>query len=247
MKKTTIWVLFMLAGFILMAQDEATDRFRPSKNNFSAEVNFKPFSSEAPISIDGFRGRLFLSNKLAIRIGCNFATKKIHDETPFVYNNTVYYNTRDERYTVAGVNTGIEYHFLNSKRFSPYVGVIIGFENKSSKAVYDDVEPDYYSGTNIYKTVTTEYKNAWRYYSGTQTNLIERGYTRISGNIVLGGDIYLMKHLYMGLELGLGYNSLVYKEVEITGEGTLATKFPKAKDNGFSINVNNSIRLGFWF
>jgi hypothetical protein len=246
MKTISMWIMLMCAGFALMAQDEAGNPFKPSKHNFSVEVNFKPFSSENPISIDGFRGRLFLNNKLAIRLGCNFATKKVYEETPVEYNNTTYYNSNDEKYTVAGVSTGAEYHFLDSKRFSPYVGLIVGYENKTSKAVYEDAQADYTGGTYTVKIVTTEFKNAWNYY-GTQTGFLERGYSKISCNAVLGADFYLMKHLYMGIELGLGYNALIYKEIEINVDGVLETKYPKAKENGFAISVNNAIRLGFWF
>ncbi len=246
MKTISICVLFMLAGITVMAQGETPNQFRPSKNNFSVEVNFKPFNANTPISIDGFKGRLFLGNKLAIRLGCNFATRKIYQETPIEYNNTTYFNSDDERYTVLGVSSGVEYHFLKTQRFSPYAGLILGYENKTSKAVYEDVEPYNYGGTYTYKMITTESKNAWMLNS-TQGYYSERGYSKLSVNAVLGADFYLMKHLYMGIELGVGYNALLYKEIEITVDGSLDTKIPKGSENDFGINVNNAIRLGFWF
>jgi hypothetical protein len=247
MRTTTICVLFILAGFTLKAQDEAGNPFRPSKNNFSVEVNFKPFSSDAPISIDGFRGRLFLSNKLAIRVGCNFAMEKIYSETPVENNNTTYFNSDDERYTVLGVHTGVEYHFLNSKRFSPYVGIVVGYENETSKAVYEDLSMDGTSYPYTYRMVKTEVKNSWYYSSGSSGTYHERGYSMFSCNAVLGADFYLMKHLYMGIELGIGYNAMFYKEIEVTVDGVLDSKIPKAKETNSGIGVNNSIRLGFWF
>jgi len=246
-RTTVLWVLLLFAGFTMMAQDETTNPFRPSKNNLSVEVNFKPFSSDAPISIDGLRGRLFLGNKIAIRLGCNFATKKLYHETPVEYNNTTYYNTDEEKYTVLGLSTGVEYHFLNSKRFSPYVGAIVGYENKTSKAIYEDIDPEYTGGAYSYKMTRTEVKNAWNQFTGTESYFEQRGYSSIACNFVLGADIYIMKHLYMGLELGIGYNALFYKNIEVTTDGILDRKIPKAKETGIGVNVNNAIRLGFWF
>ena len=145
-----------------------------------------------------------------------------------------------------GVTPGVEYHFLNSKRFSPYVGVIAGYENKTSKGVYEDVQQIFTGGTLTYKMAKTETKNAWNGTSALGT-YNERGYSKLSFNAVLGADFYIMKHLYMGLELGVGYNILVYKEIEVSIDGSLDTKIPKAKENDFGVNVNNAIRLGFWF
>jgi len=243
MKTTAFWLLFLFTGFTMMAQVDSVKTFRPGKYNFSAEVNFKPFSADAPISINGFRGRLFLGNKLAVRLGCNFAMKKTYDEYPAGYGMGTFINSDDERYTVIGISSGLEYHFLNSKRFSPYAGVSIGFENKSSKGVYEDAD---YSGTS-YQMVETEIKNAWGYYTGGSSNYLERGYTSIATNLVLGADVYIIKHLYLGLELGLGYNAIFYKKIEVTVDGNVSSTIPKAKESDFGINVNNSIRLGFWF
>jgi hypothetical protein len=254
MKKTTFLAIFLIICLGSMAQEEKTIQYRPAKKNFTVEVNFKPFNAETPITIDGFRGRLFLGNKIAIRAGFNFDYKKKYNETPVKENNTLYYNTADERYTVLGLTTGIEYHFLNSKRFSPYIGFIIGYENKTSKSEYNEV--NYYGYPSDYRMDKTEIKNSWYetyivydgsgYYS-LVTQLSERGYSRFSGNVVLGPDFYLFPHFYMGLELGAGYNALVYKAAEVDINGVFDKKYPKSTETSVGINLNNAIRVGFWF
>jgi hypothetical protein len=75
----------------------------------------------------------------------------------------------------------------------------------------------------------------------------QRGYNSLKVNAVLGADVYIIKHLYMGVELGLGVNSIKYKEVVIKKDGNFDKKYPEATDFGFGLNFNNAIRLGFWF
>ena len=246
MKTITFWVLFLFAGSLVMAQHDTISRLRPSKNNVSVEVNFIPFSSDAPISIDGFRGRFFLNDKLAIRVGCNIATKKTYRELPTIYGSNTYLNSYDERYTTLGVTSGVEYHFLKSRRFSPYAGIVIGYENKTSRGVYNNATMVGSGSTYSYAMVKTEVANAWEVSSGSG-GYAERGYSSFSGNLVLGADFYIIKHLYFGLELGIGYTSLVNKEIVVNVDGSLSTKVPKATESDFGINVNNAIRLGFWF
>ncbi|MCX6252781.1 MAG: hypothetical protein NTX61_18760 [Bacteroidetes bacterium] len=253
MRKTAIFSLFILMSAGLMAQSGDTNQFRPSKGNFSVEVNFRPFSTESPIGIDGFRGRYFLGNKLAIRTGFNIGYKKRHNEQPETMNGSIYYTTTDEKYTILGLNTGIEYHFYNSKRFSPYIGLIIGYENETSSSSYEDLNSGSGSGITIDKTDIT---NAWmetsliQYYDGYYgilTQMVQRGYSKLSANAVVGADFYLFRHFYMGLELGVGYNTLFYKEVTFNVNGVFKMKYPNASDSNIGLNLNNAIRVGFWF
>jgi hypothetical protein len=252
MKKTALSALFLIMCLGLTAQDEQVKQFRPSKNNFTVEVNFNPFNSATPIFINGFRGRYFLNDKIAIRTGFNIDYTKKHAEVPETYSGAIYYSTTDESYTTLGVSTGFEYHFLKTKRFSPYFGLIVGYENKTSSSTYNNVNSDYPD----YTVDVTDIKNAWQQtylieygggYYQVVTDISERGYSKLSANVVMGADFYPFQHFYLGLELGFGYNAIFYKEAIYNLNGVFEKKYPKANDSNVGINVNNAIRVGYWF
>ena len=261
MKKSFLTFLVFIFSLLLFAQNENSNSFKPAKNNFSVEVDFMPFNLDKPINLNSFRGRFFLNEKMAIRVGFNFRNKNNYSESPADLNNddVMMFNTIDEKFTVFGLSTGFEYHLLNSKRISPYIGIDIGYENKSSSSVYEDIieEFNYPNGGYTYETRTTEYENSWgglvyiydpnNGYYYIHEGPVERAYTIFSVNAVLGADIYIIKHLYLGFEIGLGYNSKVDKEVEVKVDEKLENKYPKGKDNFTGLNVNNAIRLGVWF
>lgn len=255
-KNFLLSTIFLFSILVNAQEDDQQKMLKPSKGNYSFELDFLPFSSNGPINLNAFRGRYFINDKLALNVNFNFDHKKYHDETPVSYQNTLVFNTDDGKYSVFGLGTGIEYHFLNAHRISPYVGVNIAYEIKRSN--YEGVENSYQSNPNSGIVETKiEIENAWRVYdiAGYNSNgypyyryfMNERAYNSIKANIVLGADVYLIKHLYMGVELGLGFNSIKYKEVIVKEDGNLDTKYPKAKDFTFGLIFNNAVRLGFWF
>jgi outer membrane protein with beta-barrel domain len=249
--------LIILFSVAVNAQDENEKSvITPSKGSLSFEVDFIPFSNSGPISVDAIKGRYFLNDKYAVRANFNFDSRKIHDENPSSYQNILVFDTQDGKYNVFGLGAGMEYHFLPDSRVSPYVGVNFTYEMK--RANYEAITNVFQSyQTNEYTEVKTEVENAWsvltivgydqygnpRYSSQVQ----ERAYNRIRAEAVLGADVYILKHLYMGVELGLGLNSTKYKEVIIKTDGNLETKYPETTDREFGLVFNNAIRLGFWF
>jgi hypothetical protein len=254
--KAFVILFLVVSGIVGIAQEDKSGSFIPSKNNFSFEVNFTPFNADAPIDISGFNSRLFLTDKLALRMGFNFDMGKNYEEMPYETSDALYYESTEESYTTIGVNTGIEYHFLDSKRVSPYIGAIIGFEDMTSKSVYKELYSAYNGMEYTYLIRTTEAENMWLdeviYYDPETGYYIfeemsHRGYLKISGMAVLGADVYIVKHFYMGVELGLGINATTYKEITVTIDGDPEPGIPKAKETNFGLNVNNAIRLGFWF
>lgn len=258
MKTITIFGLFLVMSLGLIAQDSTNLSFTPGKNNFTFELNFTPFNPDAPIDISGFNSRLFLSDKMALRLGFNYDHKMNFEEYPYESSTgAVYFESNDEKFTTLGFTAGFEYHFINSKRVSPYIGVSFGYENKTSEGLYEDLNIDYTGSGYEYTIVTTETTNIWRdlvliydeengYYYNI-SNYVERGYHKLNGFIVLGADVYIVRHFYMGVELGFGMNALTYKEVDVKIDDIAEPTLPKAKQNSVGLNVNNAIRLGFWF
>jgi len=98
-----------------------------------------------------------------------------------------------------------------------------------------------------------------------------RAFTRFGAVGVLGADFYIVKGLYLGLEMGVGLASTSFKKVTVTESATTIvttttnngttgtpsditpTSFTSTtvenKDSQFNLNpfVNTSFRLGFWF
>lgn len=254
MRKVTLTFLLFVCGVMIYAQNEKPS-LKPAKNNFTFEVNFTPFNTDKPIDINGFQGRWFVKDNFAIRAGFNFDSKKSYSEIPFKNDDVVLIESTDEKFMLYGINTGFEYHFLKSRRISPYVGLDFGYENKSSKGKYEDVVYDYNGNTNSYIIQTTEIENMWSetivlYHPDGFYQLInvsERGYNMFSGHLILGSDVYITKHFYMGVEFGFGFKSYNYKEVKVTIDDVPEPSIPKAKDTEFGFKVNNAIRMGFWF
>jgi hypothetical protein len=246
MKKKLLMFILSLMTVSLVAQEESATTFKPSKNNFSVEVNFTPFNGATLISVNGFRGRLFLNEKMALRLGATFDMQHNEAEFPVQLNGATYYSKDDQQYTTLGIMPGFEYHFLTTPRFSPYAGISAGYENKTSKGSYED---PYYNGgsTSSIYIMKTEAKNSWLAGSSSTYYYDQRGYSMLSVNLLMGADIYILKHLYMGFEFGFGYDALFHKKIEITVDGVSKPEVPKSMSGGFGFNADNAIRLGYWF
>nr|NQU92353.1 outer membrane beta-barrel protein [Bacteroidota bacterium] len=257
--KLFFFLLFLLSVSLMAQTEEQADKINPQKGNFAIELDFLPFSDNGPIDLKAFRGRVFLKENFALRTGFNFDYKKSTDEIPRTFmvdgNSIMLMDKEEKSYTILGVDLGLEYHLLDSKRVSPYVGIEIGYENKASKYSDEVNHVDYYPYThdivkteieNAWKTLSVMYYDQWGqpYFSKT---IGERAYSSFKVNLVAGADVYLFKHLYMGVELGLGMDLKKYKEATIKADGVLTSKYPEIKDNNIGLNFNNAIRLGFWF
>jgi hypothetical protein len=255
---TSIFILIALSGF---AQSEnETPKFRPTTGNLALELDFLPFSENGPIDLQSFQARYFLSPQLVLRAGLNFDRVKTNDEFPRVYqvdgNDIMKFNKYEMAYTLWGINAGMAWHFFNNTRVSPYIGIDIGYEAKAAK--YND-EINYYDygyPSGNFELVKTEVENGWgideiiynQWGDPIYTyGIRERAYHSFKANLVFGTDIYIMKHFYAGVEMGLGMNTINYKEVTVKEDEVITLKFPKKTDTTFGLNFNNAIRIGFWF
>ena len=228
MKKIpAILVLMILWAGFGIAQDK---EFKPTKGNLALEVNFTPLSA-SPIGLNYLKGRYFFADNVVLRLGLDIRLHSNKSE-PINSNNP---NVNDESkmsYSQFGLMPGIEKHFGNWERFSPYIGAEIGFTSKSSKSTYTDNDPP---------VTTTEYKGAWDG-SGTQ-----RGFTSFGFNILAGADFYFTKKIYLGAEIGFGYVATTFKEIEATMGNTTSVVDPKENASDVGFNYNPAIRLGFCF
>ena len=259
MKSLSLSILFAFLAIFSFSQ-ENSNTLRPGSGNFSFEVNLMPFGQDQVIDITGFRGRIFVEENLALRLGANLDLISKNYETPVMtYDNLLLYEQAEEKATTLGVNFGIEYHFLDSRRISPYAGFEVNVVNKSSSATYDQYSQIFDPfGNNSYELIKLEYENMWEpgivgYYYDPYNNSLpilseqQRAFLMLGANLVMGTDIYIAKHFYMGFEFGFGYDFFKYKEAEFIVDGIVEEKTPVAKTNEINFKANNAIRMGVWF
>ncbi len=212
MKKVILATLVVFGLSInAFSQESITDDFIPSAGDASIEVNFlSPFVVGQPFTMDNLKGRYFLSNTMAVRLGLEFDLTSETDEGED-WEST-------DRVTDFGLYPGVEIHFPVSNRVSPYVGGEIGFFSRST----------YYGENDV------EVKN-------------EAGFSSFHINLVSGVDLYIYKGLYLGAELGYGFERRSTKDAEYTIDNT--TTEVENNDVLYRVgdNINASFRLGWSF
>lgn len=121
---------------------------------------------------------------------------------------------------------GLEYHFDKFERVSPFIGGELGFIAGNSGSKTDNTLNDDYS---VEKTP----------------------FFGFGINFITGCDIYVCKGLYLGAELGLGYeyNTTGRKNTEISNGDTVVNEDGNSASSShdFGFNVNPSIRIGWNF
>ena len=175
----------------------------------------------------GAKVRLHLNEKMAVRLSLGLNTTT--DKTTTFYDDA---NQKEqESYdrttrTTFSIMPGFEYHFTKYERISPYVGGEIGLLASASKSKTDNTENDNY----------------------TETSRPGLGF---GVNVFTGVDVYLCKGLYLGFELGLGYNSLNTKRgstTTVTGSTTNEDKGTTADlVSSFGFHATPSLRVGWCF
>ncbi|TXH29817.1 MAG: hypothetical protein E6Q96_02915 [Cyclobacteriaceae bacterium] len=212
-------ILIFLLTIISVQVLGQDDRKKPEAKSFTAEVNLNPFSS-SPININYLRFRYFTSETSAVRIGFSVSAQKQTPEED-VTRKTFEFNIRP----------GYEWHLAGTERLSPYFGVEADFAIKTSSFEDQDVDAD-----------TKKISGAWT------TSGVERGFTRIGLNALIGADFYVTKRVYVGTEFGFGFQRTGFSDIEITDDYPFTEdKIKGGNDFELGPNFNSSIRLGFVF
>jgi hypothetical protein len=79
-------------------------------------------------------------------------------------------------------------------------------------------------------------------------NGTERGFTRLGANFLMGADYYIVKRLYLGLEIGYGFQLVNSSDISVTPVSGTPPQ-PNKGGSTFQLgsNFNSSLRLGFVF
>ena len=219
MKKITL----ILALVTFCSLSASSQDFKPVPGDFSAEVNFSPFSS-TPINISYLRFRSFNAENRAIRLGVFLGFQ--HDKPDTDPNN-------DEETTnqtiELNIRPGLEKHFEGTDRLSPYIGGELDLAFKLSRSEIED------DGNE------TSIEGAWNQFGA------ERGFTRVGANLILGADYYIAKRVYLGTEFGFGFEFIKQSDIVFKIGSTEIDEEKGGSTFQLGPNVNSSIRLGFNF
>jgi hypothetical protein len=247
MKKRVFFIAALAAAVFtsndLNAQEDGG--MRPAGGEKNIEVNFTPLGG-APISINTLRFRYFMSSDMAVRVGFSLSLAGTSSTTLAASNDpNAAPNTNVELESGTStfgltINPGIEKHFAQTDRLSPYVGAAINFSMTSSTSTGEA-----FDGSTTAPDDKIE---------GETTN----GSTTFGVNLLMGADWYFSKHIYMGTEVGFGFaaTSNADREDKNGGSGAPAKAVPPAKEtvatpqpSSFNLgpNFNGAIRLGYLF
>jgi len=270
LKQLFVLMLFFVPSVMFSQNDSITklpsnrSQF-PEKKTIMLELNFNPFSPAGVISFENLQTKYWLDNKTVLRLGLqmkNKGTKVTNDD----YDSSEQYkSTVNENSFLFGIKPGIEFRLLQNSKISPFVGFELQYKNKSTSSDYKEYKQtyDYSSGQSVLKnefvgtkidgglrSITSgSYSNSNGYYTYTSTSYAdERAFSSIGGNLLVGSDFYFIKNMYFGFEVGLGYESIKYKQV-IVDVSTNVEKItmPSYSTKNFGFYYNSAIRLGVWF
>lgn len=230
----------------------------PAKGNVMLEFNFKPFGNDKLISFDNFQGKWRTSDHVALRLGLQVGNIQ-NDMSNNDYDQKVQYpSTYSEKSFNYGIMPGIEYHFLKNSKISPYMGLEVTYKKRNSSSVYEDYATSS-SSNNAYQKYDVD--GGWRgteyytyYYNGQEytdsytTYDNNRSNHSLGTNLLLGSDFYLLKNMYLGFEIGLGYNYQKFEKITLTTTSSVEPAVaPSYHMTSLKFIYNNSIRLGIWF
>lgn len=235
---------FMIAGMLLTASTFGFSQTYSEVEKPSADEN--PFSMEVLIfsGEDGLnwqeptlRFRYFVNEEIAARlqIGLGDGLGTPMGETNRFYENldgTGGEGTQEINRMSWNLQLGGEYHFAGTKKFSPYGFAGVNLGGGSFNETWDQTDgADYVQGL---------------------TGEITAGFSRIGAVGGLGMEFYPVENIYVGLELGIGFNSLSYNDTEVsttfTAGGQSSTNTQITARGGESyLGTHAALRIGWRF
>ena len=229
---------------------EATppEDLKAEEGDVTVEVNFTPFGG-TPISISYIRGRYFLSDNLALRVGLTFSlqNQSIPSNSQASGTTPAISYTGGGSVVTWGILPGIEYHFEGTRRLSPFIGAQLDLLVRNSGYTLT-TSPSGGNATTYTSVggVPTDLTNpSTSSVDNTKTNYFNPGLSAL-----VGCDFYFSKHIYMGTEFGLGFSVQTTGNVTVTNtttSATTATTINGAASFGIAPVYNSAIRVGFVF
>ena len=240
-KSIVLFALMATTGLGAFAQQATTtsyfdnDKMKPSQGKVTTEFGLTGGILNSDFNLNDGAGtllkfRYFLDDQLALRLGANIG---INNQTENFY--TTLNSTEGYLKTVNSavlINLGIEKHFDGTRRLSPFVGadILFGMSAQSRK---------------------TENSDGNRYVNNLMITETGPGSFGMGIRGVVGADYYIVKHVFIGVEAGLG---LMYAKAGETKTTTTlnntTTQFTrKSEGSNFNLGANmiTGVRIGFVF
>ena len=245
MKKLSLLLGGMILSTAVMAQKPTEGAPMTLEGNVAGLAAFG-FGNSAPTNLNGttnggttpsivapgLRFRYFATENIAIRLSLGFSSNKTTEN--FFENevdNTGGAGSYVTRMGTTTIGLGGEYHFKGTEKLSPYAGLDINFGMGAMRTEGDQ--------SNGVTWVAADYSEE-----------SEQKTAGFGVGLIAGTDYYFVQNFYLGVELGLGFNSYTMKEgtssVTVAGVTTEATG-NEMKQSGFSNNVMGMFRLGWRF
>jgi hypothetical protein len=266
MKVLALTITFVVFGLSALVSQEQSKPKIPTGKDFMFEIDFTPFTGEQIMKIEQFRGRYYFNEHWAVRLGVTFDFKKersaIDGNEIEVNEDNQFEQAYEKKSNMIGFSPGFEYRILAQSKVSPYVGAEFIYQTRISEE--NNVTKEYDGWDNTILKQESNFDGAWEewYYDGNYYvhDYVERAYNRFGGNVFTGVDFYFVRNFYFGFELGAGFQSTKYKDINIdhttsiySADGTvLQSDSDDAVIRGYNkfstgFYVINAIRIGAWF
>lgn len=198
---------------------------------FSLEGQIGLNSSTLAFNAPAIRFRYFVKENIAARVtlGINKSSETKNYFLDEIANSG---GSGTEVNKIGGwaASIGGEYHFTGTDRLSPYGGLDIVFGGGKTTNEWTN-----FDGVG---------------YSADHKRSIEAKTSTFGVNLVAGTDYYFAQDFYLGLELGLGFQSIKTKEgsdATTIGGVTVDTKSNEEKGSQMGNNFIGNFRLGWRF
>jgi opacity protein-like surface antigen len=234
MKKTVILIaILVLAGSAAFGQDVV-----PSVNAGSMGVLFE-FSGLANLGAGAYQGgiggKLYLSDRMAVRVAAQFQYASVNDKAhPVAPQRGI---DGSESGTTFGLLAAIEYH-LGKGRARPYIG---------AGALFSTTSTDYKPMVTGANPIQSETKNAQQTIGGvTFTPATTFG---VAG--LIGVEFFLYKELSLSAEYQIMYGMMSFKDIEyssgIPGQPTITSYASPSSGSQLGIFNDGKLILTVYF
>lgn len=231
MKKS--FTMFLAAAAVLVGS--AAYAQKPAAGSVTTEVNLNLTSGNTTSLIGGgLSFRYFLSETGAISLGFGIVSDKTETTVTENADGTGSTGTITMKHSTIVFRPGYQKHFAGSEKVSPY----IGFEIPVALNSYTD------EGANA------DYDETGNYYAEDVNWSEEGGSTSFGLTLVGGADWWFTPGMYMGVQVGWGFNSEKQKDTDYSysaGGVTVSGTSPGAKSGGLVAGTTGGLRFGFKF
>jgi len=217
----------LIAAFVLFigSSVNAQDVYKQQGGEKNVEVLFSPLGG-SPIGINGIKYRSFTSATSAWRANVFIGFNNDSDVMLGGGNDGMgELNSSSSEFTIA-IAPGIERHFAGTDRLTPYYGgeAVISFMRMTDKMEYNSA-------------------------GDTEEITTKNGSFGFGLNGIFGADYYFADNIYIGFELGFGFQFTSESDtvIEDSAEGAEDVESPNGSSINLGPNAVGQIRAGVLF